>query len=74
MTIRFNGEIMPPDRDLLNQAAGVGIKFDPDSLAECRFLEFCYALWMHGSDSAIKRCREMNETKTDRNRLGNESL
>jgi hypothetical protein len=67
MTIRFKGLTMPSNEELLEQAAGVGIEFTPGSLEEFQFLQFCYTLWMHGSDSGIMRFKNaLNQPSTNR--------
>lgn len=53
MGIRFETDRMPNKIMLLDQAAGVGIEFDPGSLAEAHFLEFCEKVWMHGLQTGI---------------------
>lgn len=53
MSIRFETDRMPNKIMLLDQAAGAGIEFEPGSLAEMHFLEFCDKLWMHGLQTGI---------------------
>jgi hypothetical protein len=58
---------MPNNEELLEQAAGVGIEFTPKSLSEAHFLQFCYTLWLHGSDSGMMRFRNaLNQSSTNR--------
>lgn len=61
MSIRFDTDKMPTKEMILDQAAGVGIQFEPESMAELFFVEFCLKLWMHGSDTGIRRMRESHE-------------
>jgi urease beta subunit len=53
MSIRFETDRMPNKIMLLDQAAGVGIEFEPGSLAETQFLQFCDKLWMHGLQTGV---------------------
>jgi hypothetical protein len=55
MSIRFESSIshMPSKKDLLDNAAGVGIMFDEDSLAEVHFLEFCKELYAQGFNDGL---------------------
>jgi urease beta subunit len=53
MSIRFETDRMPNKIMLLDQAAGVGIEFEPGSLAETQFLHFCDKLWMHGLQTGV---------------------
>jgi hypothetical protein len=39
---------MPSKKALLDQAAGVGLVFEEDSLQELFFLDFCRILWTNG--------------------------
>ena len=48
MSIRFDGDSMPSKKALLDQAAGVGLVFEEDSLQELFFLDFCRVLWTNG--------------------------
>ena len=75
MTIQFKERKMPSNEELLEQAAGVGIRFAPGSAEEFQFLGFCYKLWIHGSDSGIERMRlTASELQANRNRTETESV
>jgi len=75
MTIRFKSLTMPSNEELLEQAAGVGVRFAPGSIDEFQFLQFCYKLWIHGSDSGIERMRLIaSELQANRNRTETESV
>lgn len=64
MSIQFNSEGMPSRAVLLDQAAGVGIEFEPDSMEEMYFLDICRILWTHGYCEGIKRfSRALDEKK-----------
>lgn len=65
MGIRFEGEGMPPKAVLLDQAAGVGIEFEPDSMQEMYFLDICRILWTHGHCEGIKRFSRALEEKRE---------
>lgn len=69
MGIRFETDRMPTNIMFLDQAAGVEIEFEPGSLREARFLEFCEKVWMHGLQTGIdamvpSRVRVAEVTKT----------
>ena len=66
MSIRFDTDKMPTKEMILDQAAGVGIQFEPESMAELFFVEFCLKLWMHGSDTGIRRMHESHEKSISR--------
>lgn len=53
MGIKFKTDRMPTKTMFLDQAAVVGIEFEPESLAEAHFIEFCESVWMHGIQTGI---------------------
>lgn len=57
MSIQFDSETMPTKTMILDQAAGAGIEFAPESLAELHFVEFCQRLWLHGLDTGVARLK-----------------
>ena len=63
MTIRFDSDGIPSRKDLLAQAAGVGIEFPQGSMQEFQFLALCETIWSHGVDTAITRMLEKLNAK-----------
>lgn len=58
MSIQFKRGGHPTARELLDQAAGVGIEFEPDSLKELHFLDFCRTLYTAGVLDGIVSMRK----------------
>ena len=57
MSIQFKRGGHPTAKELIDQAAGVGIEFEPDSLKELHFLDFCRALYTAGVLDGIASMR-----------------
>lgn len=54
MSIRFEPGSMPSKEKLLEQAAGVGIEFEPHTLEEIHFLDFCRVLYSSGFSDGLE--------------------
>ena len=74
MAIRFEGDGMPSRKDLIDQAAGVGIKFPEDSLQEIYFLDFCRILWSHGYTDGVRALSEELRKKSNHNPIETDSV
>lgn len=64
MSIRFEPGGIPSKEKLLEQAAGVGIEFEPHTLEEIHFLDFCRALYSSGFADGLEALRK-NLTKVN---------
>ena len=65
MGIRFDTDGIPSKAMILDQAAGLGIEFEPESMAEMYFLDLCRTLWRHGYASGVSELGEALRNKTE---------
>lgn len=64
MSIRFEPGNMPSKEKLLEEAAGVGMEFEPNTIEEIYFLDFCRVLYSSGFADGLEALRK-NLTKVN---------
>lgn len=68
MGIRFEPNKRPSYQDYLDQAAGTGFEFEPNSLKEVQFVAFCEVLWTHAFSAGVDALhKKISERPSDAN-------
>jgi hypothetical protein len=57
MSIKFSPG-KPSEQELLDQAAGVGLNFEKNSMEAWWFVTFCNQLWVHGYVDGVDGMRK----------------
>lgn len=68
MSIKFSPG-KPSEQELLDQAAGVGLYFEKDSMEAFWFVTFCNLVWVHGYVHGMDKMRKATAETLERYRI-----